>query len=85
MGWSSHPARDVADFVGVEAVIGDDLRIHLDGKAFATPSGAGNHLRKKATNGWYFWALTDGRRLRDVRAELLSAAPDDGQLALING
>ena len=73
------------DFVGVEAVIGDDLRIHLDGKTFGTPSGAGNHLRKKATNGWYFWALTDGRRLRDVRAEFLSAVPaDEGQLALID-
>jgi hypothetical protein len=73
------------DFVGVEAVIGDDLRIHLDGKAFGTPSGAGNHLRKKATNGWYFWAPADGRRLRDVRAEFLSAIPaDDGQLALID-
>lgn len=73
------------DFVGVEAVIGDDLRIHLDGKTFGTPSGAGNHLRKKATNGWYFWALADGRRLRDVRAEFLSAVPpDDGQLALID-
>lgn len=73
------------DFVGVEAVVGADLRIHLDGTSFATPSGAGNHLRKKATNGWYFWALSDGRRLRDVRAELLTAVPDNGQLALIDG
>lgn len=72
------------DFVGVEAMIGDDLLIHLDGKTFGTPSGAGHHLRKKATNGWYFWALADGRRLRDVRAEFLSAVPDDGQLALID-
>ena len=63
-----------AAFAGVEAVIGDDARIHLDGKKFSTPSGAGTHLREKATNGWYFWALPDGRRLRDVRAEFLSAA-----------
>jgi hypothetical protein len=34
-----------------------------------SPSAAGHALRKKATNGWYFWAVGDGRRLRDVRAE----------------
>ena len=74
------------DFLGREAEIGDDLRLHLDGKAFSTPSGAGQHLRKKATNGWYFWALADGRRLREVRTEFLSAAPaDEGQLELIAG
>ena len=73
------------DFVGTGAVIGDDARIHLNGKAFATPSGAGQHLRKKATNGWYFWALADGRRLRDVRAAFLSGVPtDDGQLELLD-
>ena len=65
------------DFAGTEAVVGSDAQIHLDGKAFGTPSGAGHHLRKKATNGWYFWAVADGRRLRDVRAEFLSATPDD--------
>ena len=74
------------DFAGVEAVITGDAKIELDGKRFATPSGAGNHLRKRATNGWYFWSVADGRRLRDVRAEFLAAAesPDDAQLALID-
>ena len=72
-------------FAGVEAVIGDDARIHVGGKKFATPSGAGNHVRKKVTNGWYFWALPDGRRLRDVRAAFLSAAPaDDAQTVLLD-
>jgi hypothetical protein len=60
------------DFAGIEATVGEDLGIALDGKSFSTPSGAGHHLRKKATNGWYFWAVADGRRLRDVRAEFLS-------------
>ncbi|QNF95776.1 DUF4268 domain-containing protein [Janibacter sp. YB324] len=59
------------DFVGRVAVIGEDLRIHLDGKSFDTPSGAAKHLRKRATNGWSFWAVADGRRLRDVRQEFL--------------
>ncbi len=62
------------DFVGVEARVAADGWIELDGKRFGTPSGAGHHLRKKATNGWYFWSMVDGRRLRDVRAEFLSAA-----------
>ena len=48
--------------------------------------GAGHHLRKKATNGWYFWSLADVRRLRDVRAELLStASAEDGLLELLDG
>lgn len=60
------------DFSGVEATIEADGRIHLNGKSFGSPSGAGGSLRKTATNGWYFWALPDGRRLRDVRSEFLS-------------
>lgn len=63
------------DFVGIEAIIGEDARIHLSGKSFGTPSGAGHHLRGKATDGWYFWGLADGRRLRDVRSAFLSAVP----------
>lgn len=63
------------DFGGVEAVIGPDRRIHLDGTAFSTPSGAVHHLRKGATNGWYFWAVADGRRLRELRSELLGRVP----------
>lgn len=63
------------DFVGREAMIGEDLRIHLDSRSFDTPSGAAKHLRKRATNGWSFWAVADGRRLRDVRREFLGV-PD---------
>jgi len=66
------------DFVGMEAVITADGKIELNGKRFSTPSGAGNSLRKKATNGWYFWSLPDGRRLRDVRAEFLAAGEVPG-------
>lgn len=57
------------DFKGKEAVLTSDGAIELDGKRYMTPSAAGHALRKKATNGWYFWAVGDGRRLRDVRAE----------------
>jgi hypothetical protein len=60
------------DFSGVEATVTADGGIELNGKLFGTPSGAGDYLRKKPTNGWYFWSLADGRRLRDVRAEFLS-------------
>ncbi|WP_200946211.1 GmrSD restriction endonuclease domain-containing protein [Arthrobacter sp. Soil764] len=40
-----------------------------DGKKFSTPSGAGHHIRKGATNGWSFWELPDGRRLSALRTE----------------
>ena len=60
------------DFSGVEATVTAEGGIELNGKLFGTPSGAGDYLRKKPTNGWYFWSLADGRRLRDVRAEFLA-------------
>jgi hypothetical protein len=66
--FTTHP-----DFAEVEAVMTPDGRITLDGKTFTTPSGAAKHLRERATNGWHFWRVADGRRLRDVRAEFLAA------------
>ena len=58
------------DFKGREAIVTASGGIEVDGKRFTTPSGAARSLVKRAYNGWYFWALPDGRRLRDVRAEL---------------
>lgn len=51
------------------ATVGADGRLVVQGKPFDTPSGAGKHITGKATNGWTFWALEDGRRLKDVRTE----------------
>ena len=64
-------------FEEVEATVTADGQIEIDGARFATPSGAGTHLRKNPTNGWYFWSLPDGRRLKDVRAEFLSGSPTE--------
>ncbi|WP_309132977.1 DUF262 domain-containing protein [Brevibacterium sp.] len=63
------------DFQGKTALLTAEGDIELNGKRYTTPSAAGHALRKKATNGWYFWAVSDGRRLRDVRAEFQNAAP----------
>lgn len=63
------------DFRGIEAVVTADGHIELDGKRFSSPSGAGKHLRKRAMNGWYYWSMPDGRRLRDVRAEFMEGHP----------
>lgn len=65
------------DFKGRGATLLPDGGIDISGKRYATPSAAGYALRKKATNGWYFWATADGRRLRDVRTEFQNVAPDD--------
>ncbi|WP_202865216.1 DUF4268 domain-containing protein [Janibacter hoylei] len=70
------------DFAGREATIGDDMLLHLDGKAFESPSGAARHLRQSATNGWYFWSIADGRRLRDVRQEFLGEPQTSGRPAV---
>lgn len=68
------------DFKGKRATLTADGSIDLDGKVYTSPSAAGHSLRKRATNGWYFWATADGRRLRDVRTEFQSAVPsgDEG-------
>lgn len=60
------------DFKGVEALVASDGSIELNGRKFGSPSAAGYSLRQKATNGWYFWAVADGRRLRDVRTQFQS-------------
>lgn len=70
------------DFKGKEAILTADGAIQLDGKRYTSPSAAGHSLRKRATNGWYFWATSDGRRLRDVRTEFQNAIPVDEQLEL---
>lgn len=62
------------DFTGVQALVTADGHIEVDGKRFGTPSGAARHVRQKVTNGWYFWSLSDGRRLRDVRSVFLGGA-----------
>ncbi|GEE01905.1 hypothetical protein nbrc107696_23510 [Gordonia spumicola] len=49
--------------------------LEINGHFFTSPSGASRHFRNTATNGWYFWAVADGRRLADVRSEFLEAAP----------
>lgn len=60
--WSDH-----------EATVLDNGDLALSGHVFNSPSAAGHHVRKGATNGWYFWILPDGRRLADLRKAYRSA------------
>jgi hypothetical protein len=50
-----------------------DGRIDIDGQVFETPSGAGYHLRKRATNGWSFWLVDPNTKksLASIRREYL--------------
>ena len=57
----------------LRAIVNEDSSLSLDGQRFTTPSGAGHHLRKGATNGWYFWLLPDGRKLKDLRDEYVAS------------
>ena len=54
----------------VECTVLANGDLELDGKTYSSPSGAGRQVRKGSTNGWTFWELPDGRRLRDLRNEL---------------
>lgn len=69
------------DHKGKEATILADGAIEMDGKRFASPSAAGRWLRARATNGWYFWAVADGRRLRDVRTAFQNSVPVEAEPA----
>lgn len=60
-----------SNFAGVRATLSADGKLEIDGRRFHTPSGAAKQVRGKATNGWHFWSLDDGRRLRDLRAEFM--------------
>lgn len=63
---SSRPGQ----WEGIEAIVLPDGQISVDGKTYASPSSAGYHAKGgRATNGWTFWQLADGRRLADVRAQ----------------
>jgi hypothetical protein len=57
-----------------ECEVTDDGQLLLNGVRYSTPSGAGHAVRGAATNGWWFWVLPDGRRLKDLRAAFTNAA-----------
>lgn len=67
------------DFKWKEATVTATGGIDLDGRHYTSPSAAGRALRLRNTNGWYFWAVADGRRLRDVRAEFQNSVPVDDE------
>lgn len=54
-----------------KARVRKDGRIRFKGKTYATPSAAGTAVRKRQTNGWYFWrferAPGDWVRLKELR------------------
>lgn len=53
----------------MQATLTGEGAIELEGTRVRSMPAAGHALRKRATNGWHFWAVIDGRRLRDARAE----------------
>lgn len=58
------------------ATVRADGSLDVAGAIYPTPSAAGSAVRdNKATNGWTFWALSDGRTLHDLRALLPKNRP----------
>ena len=51
--------------------------LSVDGRTFETPSGAGKHVKGKATNGWAFWRMPDGRKLLDIRSGFTGTKPNE--------
>ena len=56
-----------------ECEVLEDGDLMLDDQRFTSVSAAGHHLRQAGTNGWWFWSLPDGRRLKDLRADYLAS------------
>lgn len=51
--------------------------IKVNDRVFTSPSAAGTFVKGgRATNGWDFWLLPDGRRLKDLRAEYRGEKPE---------
>jgi alkylated DNA nucleotide flippase Atl1 len=57
------------------ALVRPDGLLEIDGKTFDSPSGAGRYVKGSVTNGWWFWSVPDGRRLRDVKAIYKGSEP----------
>lgn len=64
------------DFPGSTATVLPNGELKVHGKTYASPSAAAKSVRQRTTNGWYFWAVHDGRRLRDVRTEFIAQQQD---------
>jgi hypothetical protein len=73
-GQSFVPTRKTAkgkDLSQVVAVLNHQAELVVDGRGFATPSGAARYLVGGAVAGWGFWATEDGERLEDIRDQYL--------------
>lgn len=57
----------VGEWESVSATVCADGQLEVGGRKFDSPSGAGKFVKGGATNGWTFWTLADGRKLRDLR------------------
>lgn len=73
--YSSH-----SKFPDVTAVILEDGDIGVGDEIFKTPSGAGDFIRNKSTNGWSFWLLDPETKksLRDIRTQYLDQLIAEG-------
>ncbi|OYY10233.1 MAG: hypothetical protein B7Y67_15210 [Polynucleobacter sp. 35-46-11] len=73
--YSSH-----SKFPDVTAVILEDGDIGVGDEIFKTPSGAGDSIRNKSTNGWSFWLLDPETKksLRDIRTQYLDQLIAEG-------
>ena len=73
--YSSH-----SKFPDVTAVILEDGDIGVGDEIFKTPSGAGDFIRNKSTNGWSFWLLDPETKksLGDTRTQYLDQLIAEG-------
>ncbi len=56
------------------AVVTEKGLLEVNGHLYDSPSGAVRGFVGHAVNGWYFWRLPDGRRLKDLRDDYLRSS-----------
>jgi hypothetical protein len=64
-----------------QAVVTRQGKLRVGSEDYGAPSGAGYAACGSGVNGWWFWALPDGRLLKDLRSELRERWADESGAA----
>ncbi|GAA2529044.1 hypothetical protein GCM10010407_18940 [Rarobacter incanus] len=66
------------EFPAALATVAQDGRLHVDGRAYDTPSGAAHAYTQRSINGWFWWAVEGtGKSLADLRSDYLASLGAD--------
>ncbi len=72
----------IAAGYSASATVEPSGKLLMNGKAYGTPSGAGQAIRGRATNGWEHWAVQNSQGnfvpLAEIRTKFVEARAHKG-------